>query len=130
MRSAPLGTARDRDREAVHAVTNSIPLVEKAEPAAHGAPFLPTRGHVARLEAAVLERASLDHSREARTEVAAAISRAEQGKELSILDFDFQDPSQRAVYDRALTDVREERARRDRAAATLLAFKWLHGRVP
>ena len=89
-----------------------------------------THSHIARLQVAVMERAAREDGRAARAEVAAAISRAERGEELSVLDLDLGDPAERAAYTQALTDVLEEKARRGRSAAAMLAARRLGRKLP
>lgn len=118
-RNEPLGTARDANTKKLRAVTLTPSVDDRASDA------MP--GHVARLQAAVLERATRDRDRAARAEVTAAIARAERGDELSLLDLDLDDPAKRG---RALSDVFEERARRDRAAAAMITVARLRRRIP
>jgi len=128
MRNAPLGTARDASYETLRAVNRTPFALDK--PTAHEKPAIATSVHLAWLQASVLEQDLIDRDRAGRAEIAEAISRAERGDELSILDIDLDDVTQRTEYDRALIDVQEERARRDRAAASLLAVKRLRGKAP
>ena len=89
-----------------------------------------SEGQLARLQAGAREQAMIERDRPVRAEIAAAIHRAEQGDELSILDIDLDDMTQREAYDQALTDVHRERERRDRSAAVHLAIKRLGRNVP
>ena len=105
MKGAPLGTAR-----------LAAPLRESSS-------FRLTRLHTA-----VLEQAALEGTSAARADAKVALRRAELGYDPCSADFDDADPSYRAAYEAALAEIREERARCDRAAAVLLAVRRLRGK--
>lgn len=93
-------------------------------------------GNLGWLRASIEEQEARDrhahHSHECgRCGARRAIEMVEQSDaRVSVVEFDISHPVSKAEFNRAMADVRQERERRDRQAACILAVARLSGRFP